>query len=610
MKIGIEIHQRLATKKLFCGCSSEISEDAAACHVIERRLHPVLSELGEADRASQAESSKERVFEYHVFHNNCLVETDEEPPAPLNPEALKIALQAALQLHATPLNEVHVMRKTVIDGSNTAGFQRTAIIAMNGQVGTSRGSVAIPLIAIEEESAGILSAGEGRAAYRLDRLGIPLIEISTTPDIKDGAHLAEVAQKLGMMLRTLPGVARGLGTIRQDVNISTEGGARVEIKGAQDLKMLPKYVDNEEQRQLELVKLLAELRSRKALPVKKHGVDVTEIFRDTRAPLIAAGMKAGSVVLAQKLTAHEGLLGRELQHGKRYGTELSDYAKLAGVKGIIHSDEALEKYGMTKDELAKLANALSMANCMEHGKEPGAAVGDAFVLIVAPKAQAERAMGHVVGRANMDYVPQETRRANPDGTSSFMRPLPGRARLYPETDVPPIMLTKDVLDAVERTESLERKMEKLEKLLNREMAGRVLKSRHLHLFERLVAGGADPMLAAVTLEDTVVSLRREGVEFADLEKALAELFSEFNKGTFVKAAIPEVLKAMAKGARVEAVLKVFRFQRITGKELEKLAEECNHDMKAIMQKYRLQVDPQEVSLLLALKKKTKETSQN
>jgi glutamyl-tRNA(Gln) amidotransferase subunit E len=184
-----------------------------------------------------------------------------------------------------------------------------------------------------------------------------------------------------------------------------------------------------------------------------------------------------------------------------------------------------------------------------------------------------------------------------------MRPLPGRARLYPETDVPPITLTKELLESVERTESLEAKKEKLEKMLNKEMAGRVLKSRHLHLFEKLVAAGAEPMLAATTLEETIVSLRREGVEFSDPEKTLTELFNEFQKGAFVKAAIPEVLKGMAKGARVDAVLKVYRLQKITGNALERIAEECNNDLKSVMQKYRLQVDPQEISLLMALKKK-------
>ncbi len=591
MKIGIEIHQRLEGRKLFCECPCAISEDEQHLFTIQRRLHPVFSELGEVDEASQAEFAKERLFEYQVFaSDNCLVETDEEPPAQLSPEGLKTALQVALHLNATPVSEVHVMRKMVIDGSNTSGFQRTSIVAVNGHLDTSRGAVGIPLIAIEEESAGIVSASEGKAVYRLDRLGIPLIEISTAPDIKDGSHLTEVATKIGMILRNTGRVARGLGTIRQDVNISTEGGARVEIKGAQDLKMLPELVENEVQRQTELVKMLAELRSRKALPLKKHAMDVSHVFHSTKSPLIASGLKAGGAVLAHRMAGHAGMLGRELQKGRRYGTELSDYAKRAGVKGIIHSDESMEKYSISDPELKKLAAELGMGE------------DDAFVLVVAPKEQAGKALDHVLFRANMDFVPPETRRANPDGTSSFMRPLPGRARLYPETDVPPIPVTKELLGSVEKGESVDERSARLEKMLNKEMAQRVLRSRNLHLFEKLAASGAEPMLVATTLEETLVSLRREGIEFSDLEKTLSDLFAEYKKGSFVKAAIPDILRNMAKGARAEAVIKVFRLQRIGGDDLKRIVEENKHDMKAVMQKYRLQVDPAEVAALTRKKK--------
>jgi len=586
MKIGIEIHQRLDTKKLFCNCSSKLAEGEPDI-LITRRLHPVFSELGEIDEASQAEYSKRRLFEYQAFHSdNCLVETDEEPPHLLNEDALKIVLSVAYQLHAKPVDEVYVMRKVVIDGSNTAGFQRTSIIALNGHIDSSKGTVRIPAIALEEESAGIVSRDSNKTVYRLDRLGIPLIEIATEPDIKDAEHLKEVAEKIGMILRATGKVARGLGTIRQDVNISTEGGARVEIKGAQDLKLLPLLVENEKKRQLELVKILSELRKRKALPVGKHPKDVTSAFKKTEAKLIKKGIEAGGIVLVQKLPGHAGILGKEIQKGKRYGTELSDYAKLGGVKGIIHSDEKLSKYGISESEEKKLHKELDIK---EH---------DAFILIIAPKKQAENAVEHAVRRANMDFVPEETRRANPDGTSNFMRPLPGRARLYPETDVPPIPITKDFLSSLESFESLDEKKKKLEKLLNKEMAGRMLRSRNLHLFEKLVETGADPMLVATTLEETIVSLRREGIEFKSLEKPLKELFQEYKKGKFVKAAIPEILTRMAKGARVEAVLKVFRLQKITGKELEKLVHESNYDMKTVMQKHRLQVDPKEVAEII------------
>ncbi|MFH0737786.1 MAG: Glu-tRNA(Gln) amidotransferase subunit GatE [Candidatus Micrarchaeota archaeon] len=590
MKIGIEIHQRLDSKKLFCDCPSTLAkEDEKPSVIINRRLHPVLSELGEADEASQAEFSKDRSFEYQAFSNNCLVEMDEEPPKLVNSDALKIALQIALQLNATPVGEVHVMRKMVIDGSNTSGFQRTSIIAMNGHLDTSKGTIGIPLIALEEESAGIVSAQGGKAVYRLDRLGIPLVEITTTPDIKDGAHLSEVAEKIGMMLRATGKVARGLGTIRQDVNVSTEGGARIEIKGAQDLKMLPILAKNEEKRQLELVKVIFELRKRGAIPIKAHMVDVTDIFRFVKSGLITAGIKEGSSVFAQALPGHKGLLGHETQPGRRYGTELSDYAKRAGVKGIIHSDETLSKYGITGKEEEQVRETLKIG------------LSDAFMMVVAPKEQAKKALSSAIERANLDFVPPETRKANPDGTSSFMRPLSGKGRLYPETDVPPFPITKELLGSIGSLESLDAKKAKLEKMLNREMALRILRSRNLHIFERLIEQGADPMLAATTLEDTLVSLRREGIEFADTEKALGELFSEYKKGSFVKAAIPDILKGMAKGARVEAVLKVFRLYKISGAELERLAQENGYDMKAIMQKHRLQVDAQELAALVKKK---------
>ena len=569
---------------------SELSEGGPDL-TMRRRLHPVFSELGEVDEASQAEFAKDRTFEYQLFRrSNCLVEADEEPPHQLNQEALKIVLQVALQLNARPADEVHIMRKMVIDGSNTSGFQRTAIVAFSGHIDSSQGAVRIPLIAIEEESAGIVSAEGSKVTYRLDRLGIPLVEITTAPDIKDGTHLREVAEKLGMILRTTGKVARGLGTIRQDVNISTEGGARVEIKGAQDLKMLSEFVGNEVKRQDELVKLLLELRKRKALPIEKNTVDATNTFHNTKAPLLANGLKAGSMVLAQKLPQHKGVLGTTIQPGRRYGTEISDYAKRAGVKGIIHSDEDLGKYGISEAEVTRLRRELDAGD------------KDAFVLIVAPKAQAETAMEYVLERANMDRVPEETRRANPDGTSSYMRPLPGKARLYPETDVPPIPITKELLSTVESAESLDEKSKKLGKMLNPEMASRIIKSRHLHLFEKLVDADANPMLVATTLEETIVSLRREGVSFAELEKTLLDLFSEYKKGMIVKAAFPEVLKGMAKGARAEAVIKVMRLQKITGPPLVKIAEECDFDLKAIMQKYRLQVDPQEVSEIIKKKK--------
>jgi glutamyl-tRNA(Gln) amidotransferase subunit E len=592
MKIGIEIHQRLDCGKLFCNCPSVITDEEPD-QVVRRKLHPVFSELGEIDEASEAEFSRERSFLYHYFSkSDCLIEMDEEPPFPMNSAALDIALQVALELNARIVDEMHIMRKLVIDGSNTSGFQRTAVVGMDGRIDTSRGSVSITTLGIEEESAGIGEADGSIATYRLDRLGIPLLEITTAPDIKDGRHLREVAEKLGLLLRATGKVARGLGTIRQDVNISTEGGARVEIKGAQDLKMLPKFVELEAERQEELIKIILELSRKNAFGFEPKIKDVSSVFSKTASPLVSKGIKSGGSVMAMRIPLHAGFLGRQIQSGRRYGSELSDYAKIAGVKGLIHSDEDLSKYKISKEESDLLFSIL------------GLLPEDAFIMVVAPERMARRALEFAAKRALMDFVPGETRKARPDGTTSYMRPLPGKARLYPETDIIPLKITSQMLDHVRETsgDSLADKEKELGRLLNSEMAKRMLRSRELPLFEKLVAKGHDPKLAAVTLEETLVSLRREGIELQDKQAALFDLFSEYEEGHFVKAAIPEILRYMAKGASAESVVKVHRLQKITGAELESLIASENYELKSIMRKYRLQVDPAEVSKIIKSKK--------
>lgn len=593
MKCGIEIHQRLAGKKLFCNCPSELAEGDDPAVTVDRRLHPVFSELGEIDRASLAEFKKSRVFEYQAFtKSNCLIELDEEPPFPLNHEALKTALEIAMQLKAKTVDELHIMRKIVIDGSNTTGFQRTAVVAFDGELETSKGKIGIPLIAIEEESSGIVETKKEKTVYRLDRLGIPLVEITTTPDIKDGKHLREVAEKIGLILRATGKVARGLGTVRQDVNISTEGGARVELKGAQDLKLLPTMIEYEIKRQEKLIELIKELKKKKAYPVKSKPVELTDVFENTGSKLVKKELELGGIVLGIKLPGHAGVLGAELQPGKRYGTELSNYAKHAGVKGIMHSDEDLSKvYKFSEKEISGA------------GKKLGAGEGDCFVIVVAPKKVAEKALEKVIERANMDYIPEETRKVNPDGTTSYMRPLPGRARMYPETDIPPVAIDESLLRETKKvmTESYEDKKQKFEKILNKDMAGRMLKSRHVKLFEKLVEEGIDPMLVATTMENTLVSLRREGFEIKDIKDALTELFSEYKKGKFVKAAIPEILKEAAQGKKIGKIIEKYR--KITGKGLEKIVKENDLDIKKIMSKYRNNVDPEELMKLIKKVKK-------
>ncbi len=254
LKAGVEIHQQLDTRnKLFCDCLARLSQDEPIKREI-RKLRAVVGELGKVDIAAAYEAVQGKEFEYLVYEKeSCEVELDEEPPHSLNPEAMEIGLKIALMLKCEIPNEIQVMRKTVLDGSNTTGFQRTALVGLNGWMDTSFGKVGITSVMVEEDACQLIKRGEKKVIYGLDRLGIPLVEIGTNPDMSNPEQVREAAEKLGMILRSTGKVKRGLGTIRQDVNVSVPGGARVEIKGVQDLRNIPKMVELEAKRQNSII---------------------------------------------------------------------------------------------------------------------------------------------------------------------------------------------------------------------------------------------------------------------------------------------------------------------------------------------------------------------
>ena len=248
-KAGLEIHQQLETNKLFCSCPS-ILRDEKPDILIKRKLRSSEGESGKKDVAAEYETSKDKEFIYQGYKDsNCSVEYDEEPPHDMNEDTLEIVLQVCLLLKCKLVDEIQVMRKVVVDGSNTSGFQRTALVGYGGYLGTSKGKVGIASVAVEEDAARRIKDDKNSVTFRLDRLGIPLIEIATDPDIKDPEHAKETAEKLGMILRSTAKVKRGLGTIRQDVNVSIKNGNRVEIKGFQDLRSMIKIIENEVKRQ-------------------------------------------------------------------------------------------------------------------------------------------------------------------------------------------------------------------------------------------------------------------------------------------------------------------------------------------------------------------------
>ena len=266
LKAGLEIHQQLDTRKLFCNCPSVLRYDEPD-FIVKRKLHVVAGEEGEIDIAAMHEIEKGKEFIYQGYDTNCLVELDESPPREINKKSLKTALQIAFLLNMKPIPVTQIMRKTVIDGSNTSGFQRTVLIAQDGFVETSYGRVRIDELYLEEDAARIINRGEKQTIFRIDRLGIPLVEIKTAPDLKNAEQIKETALKIGEILRTVK-VRRGLGTIRQDLNISIAGHPRVEIKGFQNPKIMIKTVEIEKERQKKIGKK-GKPEVRRALPSGK-----------------------------------------------------------------------------------------------------------------------------------------------------------------------------------------------------------------------------------------------------------------------------------------------------------------------------------------------------
>ena len=541
---GLEIHQQLDTAtKLFCDSPTVERDPAEADRELTRRLHPTKSELGELDQAALEESRVDREFTYLAYDTTCLVEEDDEPPRRVDEEALSVALQIADLLGVRVVDQAHVMRKLVIDGSNTSGFQRSILLGQDGAIETADGPVSIEDLMLEEESAKRVEETDDGVVYSLDRLGVPLVEIGTGPDIRSPEQAREAAERIGMLLRSTGAVKRGLGTIRQDVNVSIAEGARVEVKGVQDLEGIEAIVRGEVSRQAELLAIREELRERDAEVGTPR--EVSAVFEGTDSGVVRSALDAGGTVTAVPLFGFDGLVGREIQPDRRLGTELSEYAKRHGAGGVFHTDE-LPAYGVTTAEVAALREAV------------GAGETDAVAMVAAAPETADLAIDAVAERAAeaIAGVPEETRGANDDGTTRYLRPLPGAARMYPETDVPPV---EPDPSAVERPELLDEKTDRYVESfgLDRGLAEQVAFGRRFPLFETAVERGVDPTFAASTLESTTTEIRREGAPVDALtDEHFLGVFELVESGELAKEGVPEVLSTLAESPELSAAAAV------------------------------------------------------
>lgn len=617
LKIGLEIHQQLNTKtKLFCNCPPLFFKDDPELTFL-RRLRPTQSELGQIDPAAFFEFQKGIMLKYEANKTStCLVEMDEEPPHSLNKEAVEIALTASIMMNAKPVDEIHIMRKTVIDGSNTTGFQRTCVIAMDGWIKIADKIVQIQHASLEEDAARKTGTEKnGKViSYNLDRLGIPLIEVATAPVIYSPKEAQDVALVLGRILRDTGKAMRGLGTIRQDLNISLSKGALIEIKGVQELELISVVLEYEIKRQINLIKISEEFQKKniKEDSLKKNFIEVTDIFRETNCKIIKKSIKNNQKVFAVKLEGFAGYLKRELMPNFRLGSELADRARYWGrVGGIFHTDE-MPAYEISVKEISVLKEKVK------------ASINDAVVFVVNSTENSKDALNAVVDRAKeaIKGVPAETRKATINGLSSYMRPRPGAARMYPETDIPPLLITENLLQKIKNNlpEPTEKKLLRImkENNINKKLANQILNSEYCTLFESIVKHNkVNPTTVAVFLTETLKALKRDKIKVEKVsEEEITKIFQSINEGKITKEAIEDIFVWFSKnesGSLTDALsslgLKMYSEKEINSiideviaKNRKNIEELGNRSfgmlMGIVMNKVRGKADPSLISKII------------
>ena len=443
LKSGLEIHQQLKTgKKLFCRCPVLEYTDEYDAEIL-RHMRPTLSELGEYDGTALMEFKTKKDIIYRIDDRTvCTYEMDDTPPFELNREALDIALEITMLLNCKLVSEVHIARKQYLDGSIPTGFQRTTILGVDGSIHACGRDIGIIQLGLEEDACREISDRGHTRTYRTDRLGIPLVESVTRPDMKTPQEVAEVAHRLRYLVRATGKVRTGIGAARQDVNVSIEGGRRVEIKGVPRIPLIPLLVHNEAYRQHSLLQIAGELKRRgiteKSFKCSKH--DISDILRNTQYSPAAKSLKKGEEIRAVVLKGYRDILSWETQPETTFAREISDRVRVIAcldkLPNIAHSDIKGENF--SSSEWQRIKN------------KTGCADNDVAVVVWGNSEDAETAVNEIEIRAReaIAGVVNETRQALPDGTNGFERILPGPDRMYPDTDLPPLAITEDRIERI------------------------------------------------------------------------------------------------------------------------------------------------------------------
>ena len=519
LKVGLEIHQQLDTsKKLFCKCRPIESDEYT--EKFSRRLRTAKSELGELDPAALFEKTKSKKINYYAnSQSSCLVEKDEEPPHDLDHDAKKISLLISSMLESKIFSEIHVMRKTVIDGSNTTGFQRTMLVSQGGNLKVNGKKIGVQAVCLEEDAAKLLKDEQNERNYSLDRLGVPLVEIALEPVSTKPSEVKEIALTLGRLLRATRMVKRGIGSIRQDVNISVMNSGVVEVKGVQQLDQLEKIIGYEAKRQHGLI-LIAEKLKKLSITISNEDVfDVTEVLKDCESKIIQKALKSKAKIKAIRIRNFSGMFGFEPYPGIRLGKEIGQLVRFFGIGGVFHSDE-LPNYGINDPYVDKIRKYLELVDV------------DGFLIIAGEDPKLDYAIDSIIKRIQdaTDGVPAETRGVTQDGETIFLRPRPGASRMYPETDIPSIsVLPEEIKLARENIpKSWDDSIAEIQKKynLNSQLSEQIFDSEYMELFEKICENKKNsPNFVASILCSTITNLQRKGFDALLLKpEHIAELF--------------------------------------------------------------------------------------
>lgn len=574
-KSGLEIHQQLLTsKKLFCRCPAGMYSDQYNAEIL-RHMRPTLSELGEYDGTALMEFKTRKEIIYRISRETvCTYEMDDTPPFEINDEALDIAFGLGMLYGSSMVDEVHIARKQYLDGSIPTGFQRTAIVCLDGRVPFKDRFIQVIQLSIEEDSCREVSDIGHRRTYLTDRLGMPLVETVTGPDMKTPKEVAEVAEILRRLARSTGKVRTGIGAARQDVNVSVTGGTRIEIKGVPRIPLIPLLTYNEAMRQWNLLRLRDELNRRGVTKETFATVttDVTRLLKKTRYQPITSAILAGMKVLCVSLKGFKGLLRWETQTDTYFSREISDRVRviscLTTLPNIIHSDSPSETIASSEwNTLKKAVNASE---------------DDTIVLVWGDEQDAKSGAAEIIIRAKEATIgiPSETRQALRDGTNGFERILPGADRMYPDTDLPPKKITPERIAKIRKGLPVpiwEREAKYRSIGVPKEHIEKLAMSPFAKIFENAIGElKIDHRFASRVLIEFPARLKKEHLPVSRITpEVYKSLFTLLSEGKIVKSCLYFILReSLVSGKPVEEIVqplsKTEEIKDVILKSIEKL----------------------------------------